>query len=148
MVVELWFLIVLCPGKSSFPPLSFFPPDGRKAAGAPPPNADANIVWRSNVRERKRGRWGELFDRSKHTNHPALPPPPPIQDFPYNFAPGIAHYNVWCTRPLPPPELTAVVERHAPSATHDAVAFVNPAALASIPSVWHAHVLVRAKGGE
>ena len=102
-------------------------------------------------RKKERGRWGEFFDRSKHTNHPALPPsprPPPIQDFPYNFAPGIAHYNVWCTRPLPPPELASVVERHAPSAAHDAVAFVNPAALASIPSVWHAHVLVRAKGGE
>ena len=96
------------------------------------------------MQRRKGG--GELFVRSKNINPPLIPPPPPIQDFPYNYAPGIAHYNVWCTRPLPPPELASVVERHAPSATHDAVAFVNPAALASIPSVWHAHVLVREKG--
>lgn len=55
---------------------------------------------------------------------------------------------MWCTRPLPPADLAAAVEAHAPAATHDAVAFVNPAALASIPSVWHAHVLVRSKGDE
>lgn len=26
-----------------------FPPDGRKSAGAPPADADSNIVWRLNV---------------------------------------------------------------------------------------------------
>ena len=71
------------------------------------------------------------------------PPPPHTQDFPYNFTPDIRHYNVWCTRPLPPDELASVISRHAPAATDDTLCFVNPAALASIPSVWHAHVLVR-----
>jgi hypothetical protein len=42
-------------------------------------------------------------------------------------------------------ELDAVVEQHAPAANHETVRFVNPAALASIPSVWHAHVLVRGR---
>ena len=79
------------------------------------------------------------FSHSHH--HPHTAP----QDFPYNFTPDIRHYNVWCTRPLPPAELAAVVAHHAPAATHDTLSFVNPVALASIPSVWHAHVLVRKK---
>lgn len=64
-------------------------------------------------------------------------------DFPYNYEAGISHYNVWCTRALSGEELGAVVEENAPRTSHDAICFVNPAALASIPSVWHAHVLVR-----
>lgn len=79
--------------------------------------------------------------RSQTLNHHILC----SQDFPYNYAPGIRHYNVWCTRPLPPAELASIVEQHVPSTTHDTLTFVNPAALASIPSVWHAHVLAKAK---
>jgi hypothetical protein len=66
-------------------------------------------------------------------------------DFPYNYEAGVSHYNVWCTRALGKDELDAVVEQHAPAANHETVRFVNPAALASIPSVWHAHVLVRGR---
>ena len=55
------------------------------------------------------------------------------------------HHNVWATRPLSPDELAAAVSEHRPADAWDAVHFVNPASLASIPAIWHAHVLSRAK---
>jgi hypothetical protein len=84
-----------------------------------------------------------------HTHsHPSVPPHPAHhQDFPYNFEPGVLHHNVWATRPLSAPELDAAVRQHRPPDAWDALCFVNPAALASIPAIWHAHVLSRARQG-
>jgi hypothetical protein len=70
------------------------------------------------------------------------------QDFPYNFEAGVEHHNVWASRPLADAELAAAVASHRPPAAWEAVWFVNPASLASIPTVWHAHVLSRRVEGE
>jgi hypothetical protein len=67
------------------------------------------------------------------------------QDFPYNVEPGVQHHNVWATRPLSPAELDTAVAEHRPPAEWDAVHFINPVSLASIPAIWHAHVLSRLK---
>ena len=53
------------------------------------------------------------------------------------------HHNVWASRPLSAAELAAAVGAHRPADAWEAAAFVNPASLASIPTIWHAHVLSR-----
>lgn len=65
------------------------------------------------------------------------------QDFPYNFEAGIEHANVWALAPLSTRQLEALIEEKRPATDFETVWYVNPAALASIPDVWHAHVLSR-----
>ena len=65
------------------------------------------------------------------------------QDFPYNFEAGIEHSNVWSFSPLLPQQLEALIEERRPAKDFETAWYVNPAALASIPDVWHAHVLSR-----
>ena len=94
-----------------------------------------------------------LFSRFLNS-HSLLRPhslPHPSQDFPYNFEDGIEHSNVWALAPLAPRQLEAFVEERRPHCDFETAWFVNPVALASIPDVWHAHVLSkrrRRKEGE
>jgi len=78
---------------------------------------------------------------------PGFPPPPSLslsrQDFPYNFEAGVEHLNVWAFSALAPARLELLVEARRPRADFETLWYVNPAALASIPDVWHAHVLSR-----
>lgn len=62
-------------------------------------------------------------------------------DFPYNFQQGVEHHNVWSTCPLTPEELQSVIESNRRG--WECMHFVNPESLASIPAVWHAHVISR-----
>lgn len=62
-------------------------------------------------------------------------------DFPYNFEPGIEHHNIWSTQPLPPERIVQIADEHRQG--WEFVWFINPVGLASIPAVWHAHVLSR-----
>jgi hypothetical protein len=63
------------------------------------------------------------------------------KDFPYNFEGGVEHHLVWANAPIAAPALGALIAGRFPG--REALHFVNPAALQSILSVWHAHVLVR-----
>ena len=65
------------------------------------------------------------------------------QDFPYNFEAGVEHLNVWAFSALAPARLELLIEARRPRADFETLWYVNPAALASIPDVWHAHVLSR-----
>ena len=51
--------------------------------------------------------------------------------------------NVWAFSALAPPRLEALIEERRPRRDFETLWYVNPAALASIPDVWHAHVLSR-----
>ncbi|KAG1676542.1 hypothetical protein FOA52_000085 [Chlamydomonas sp. UWO 241] len=62
-------------------------------------------------------------------------------DFPYNFEPGMTHYVLWATKPLPRAELNAQIA--ARLLGRETLVFVNPPALQSIPALWHAHILAR-----
>jgi len=62
-------------------------------------------------------------------------------DFPYNFSEGIEHHNLWSEKPLTGELLSKEIERH--RAGWEFMYFVNPPALASIPAVWHAHIVSR-----
>ena len=61
------------------------------------------------------------------------------------------HSNVWAFSALAPPQLEALIEERRPrggkgegeGGGFETLWYVNPAALASIPDVWHAHVLSR-----
>ena len=46
-----------------------------------------------------------------------------MQDFPYNFEPGMQHHNIWCTRPLSDKELAEVrgILSDSPACTHTSV---------------------------
>lgn len=61
--------------------------------------------------------------------------PPAPQDFPYYVEPGIAHYNLWASRPLAPAELRARIAAHVPPGA-EALHFVNPPVLQSVPGIW------------
>lgn len=62
-------------------------------------------------------------------------------DFPYNFDEGMEHHNIWCTRPLTDEEVAEVIKQH--RAGWEVLVFRNPESLASIPSVWHNHIISR-----
>ncbi|EIE19021.1 hypothetical protein COCSUDRAFT_44811 [Coccomyxa subellipsoidea C-169] len=62
-------------------------------------------------------------------------------DFPYNFEEGMEHHNIWSTVPLSEEEVLKIVDQHRRG--YEFVWFTNPLPLASIPSVWHAHVISR-----
>ena len=91
-----------------------------------------------------------FFVSNSHFSVLTLPSPPnPLkQDFPYNFEPGVEHLNVWAFAALPPAQLEALIEERRPRRDFDTLWYVNPAALASIPDVWHAHVLSRRRKEE
>jgi len=63
-------------------------------------------------------------------------------DFPYAFEEGIAHHIIWSTEQLSATELDAVIKAEVPG--HETQWWVNPPALQSVRSLWHAHVLSRA----
>eukprot|EP00192_Tetraselmis_astigmatica_P019344 CAMPEP_0117695434 /NCGR_PEP_ID=MMETSP0804-20121206/28138_1 /TAXON_ID=1074897 /ORGANISM="Tetraselmis astigmatica, Strain CCMP880" /LENGTH=202 /DNA_ID=CAMNT_0005509507 /DNA_START=193 /DNA_END=802 /DNA_ORIENTATION=- len=62
-------------------------------------------------------------------------------DFPYALEDGLVHCLIWAHSPLSSDEIAAQCQMHCPGCEY--VTFVNPQALASIPSVWHAHVMYR-----
>ncbi|ABT14897.1 hypothetical protein NY2A_B498R [Paramecium bursaria Chlorella virus NY2A] len=61
-------------------------------------------------------------------------------EYPYDIE-DAHHYLVWSTIPLDPELLHDFVEKY--TGGREYVTFVNPEHLKSIPSLWHAHVLVR-----
>ncbi|PRW20771.1 hypothetical protein C2E21_8875 [Chlorella sorokiniana] len=63
-------------------------------------------------------------------------------DFPYHLAAGITHFNLWANRPLSQRQIEQHIEQHVPPGA-DTLWFVNPPVLQSVPSIWHAHILVR-----
>jgi len=172
-----FFLPSLQPTPNPQPPtpnplssLSLLLTDGRTQAADPPPlppDGSPRIIFRPNVSFFMRAEdvWVRVCVRrppstpptpTLSTLIPPLPSPlsliPPLlvgQDFPYNFEAGIEHHNVWASRALTPGELAEAVAAHRPPVAWEAAWFVNPAALASIPTIWHAHVLSRQrKDGE
>mmetsp|Transcript_11925 Transcript_11925/g.35717 ORF Transcript_11925/g.35717 Transcript_11925/m.35717 type:complete len:227 (+) Transcript_11925:405-1085(+) len=64
-------------------------------------------------------------------------------DFPYHMDPGIEHHNLWSTRALSDDEVQQNIQKY--RAGMDALYWKNPDSLASIPGVWHGHVLSRTK---
>lgn len=62
-------------------------------------------------------------------------------DFPYNFSEGIEHHNLWSAEPLTGDLLAKEIGSHRQG--WEFMYFVNPPALASIPAVWHAHIVSR-----
>jgi len=89
-----------------------------------------------------------LLCSGSHSSLPLNPSNPSRQDFPYNFEAGVEHFNVWAFSALPPSQLEALIEERRPRSDFDTLWYVNPAALASIPDVWHAHVLSRRRKKE
>lgn len=64
-------------------------------------------------------------------------------DFPYYFEPDVTHWLLWNSTPLDSQEIWEQVRVKFPEQQWEALMFVNPAALQSILSIWHCHVLVR-----
>lgn len=56
-------------------------------------------------------------------------------DFPYSFEAGIEHHNIWSSAPLPEAEVEAVIAERRPEGEWDALWFVNPPVLMSVPLV-------------
>ncbi|KAK9800806.1 hypothetical protein WJX73_008400 [Symbiochloris irregularis] len=75
----------------------------------------------------------------------STPEQPPIiwrpNDFPYNLEEGVEHHNIWCSKPLTTDQIEQTARQHRQG--WEFVYFINPEGLASIPAVWHAHVLSR-----
>lgn len=65
-------------------------------------------------------------------------------DFPYNMEPGIEHHNLWSTRALSEQEVHQAINNH--RSGFETLYWKNPESLASIPSVWHGHILSRKAG--
>mmetsp|Transcript_37221 Transcript_37221/g.93563 ORF Transcript_37221/g.93563 Transcript_37221/m.93563 type:complete len:166 (+) Transcript_37221:60-557(+) len=65
-------------------------------------------------------------------------------DFPYALQEGIHHDVIWCRTALSAQEIDEACRERYPDC--ECATFVNPAALASIPSLWHAHVMWRKRG--
>ncbi|KAK9818142.1 hypothetical protein WJX72_007762 [[Myrmecia] bisecta] len=79
-------------------------------------------------------------------SEPAQPPDSPTiywkpNDFPYYLDEGVEHHCVWCRTALSEQQLKEFAAAHREG--HEWIYFVNPPALASIPAVWHAHILSR-----
>eukprot|EP00879_Flechtneria_rotunda_P006848 GHRR01007193.1.p1 GENE.GHRR01007193.1~~GHRR01007193.1.p1 ORF type:complete len:171 (+),score=39.38 GHRR01007193.1:585-1097(+) len=65
-----------------------------------------------------------------------------LNDFPYNFEPDVQHWLLWSSnQPLEAVQIQEEIRAKFPD--HEFLWFVNPAALQSVTSVWHCHVLVR-----
>lgn len=62
-------------------------------------------------------------------------------DFPYNMHPEVEHHNLWSTSPLSDSEVQQAINYHRDG--FETLYWKNPESLASIPSVWHGHVLSR-----
>ena len=69
-------------------------------------------------------------------------------DFPYNFEPGIEHHVLWSSASLTTAQLVQEIEKYRDSNVYEWVSFVNPNALKSIPTIWHAHIVSRRKTTE
>ncbi|CAL5224508.1 g7205 [Coccomyxa viridis] len=62
-------------------------------------------------------------------------------DFPYNYEADVEHHNIWSTVPLSEQRVLEIASQHREG--YEYVWFTNPLPLASIPSVWHSHVISR-----
>lgn len=68
-----------------------------------------------------------------------------LNDFPYNFEPGIHHWLLWSTKEIPGVRVAELIAARFPAGGCDVLHFTNPPSLQSVLSVWHCHVLVRDK---
>eukprot|EP00882_Tetradesmus_deserticola_P009013 GHRQ01009508.1.p1 GENE.GHRQ01009508.1~~GHRQ01009508.1.p1 ORF type:complete len:174 (+),score=57.52 GHRQ01009508.1:90-611(+) len=69
-----------------------------------------------------------------------------LNDFPYYFEDNVQHWLLWSTQePLEQPAIQQQVAAKFPEPQWEHIIFVNPAALQSVLSIWHCHVLVRPK---
>ncbi|KAL6782179.1 hypothetical protein ACKKBF_B39360 [Auxenochlorella protothecoides x Auxenochlorella symbiontica] len=66
-------------------------------------------------------------------------------DYPYDLEPGIEHHNLWSSHCLSDERIGKEVRKHREG--YDFLWFINPSALMSVPTIWHAQVLSRRKNG-
>lgn len=66
-----------------------------------------------------------------------------LNDFPYWFEEGIAHFLLWSVEPLSKQQVLTFAQKELPN--QELAVFVNPVQLQSVQAVWHAHVLARSK---
>lgn len=69
-----------------------------------------------------------------------------LNDFSYNFEPGVKHYILWkfSNEQVTTTEINEAISnltRDLPTAV-DSASYVNPLALQSIPEIYHAHILL------
>lgn len=64
-------------------------------------------------------------------------------DFPYYFEDDVQHWLLWNNCPLDTEAIQQQIQLKFPEQQFEHLMFVNPAALQSILSIWHCHVLVR-----
>lgn len=69
-------------------------------------------------------------------------------DFGYYFEDGVFHHVLWSSRPLSADRLAEEVRRRRIDEGYEAVWFVNPPVLMSVPGLWHAHIISRKKKKE
>lgn len=66
-----------------------------------------------------------------------------LNDFPYTFEEGVEHHLLWSTVPLDEERIQAEIKARLPN--RETAHFVNPVVLQSVASVWHCHIVSRAK---
>jgi hypothetical protein len=69
---------------------------------------------------------------------------PRMQEFPYSCEAGVEHHNIWCMQPMEEEAIRRAIEVHKPSAEYEAIFFVNPRELQSVPTVRACTLLAEA----